>query len=130
LLAVLSYVLFIFVVDSHSLPYPYYTVVNKWSVLTICYVLLLENILFPLIAGLYPALRIFMLMPEAKAGLYPIGKVIGTANGQICFTITLVLIYQLFGKVIIERNKYKKMSITDSLTGVATFAHTIETAKK
>jgi len=71
-----------------------------------------------------------MLMPEAKAGLYPIGKVIGTANGQICFTITLVLIYQLFGKVIIERNKYKKMSITDSLTGVATFAHTIETAKK
>lgn len=130
LLAVLSYVLFIFVVDSHSLPYPYYIVVNKWSVLTICYVLLLENILFPLIAGLYPALRIFMLMPEAKAGLYPIGKVIGTANGQICFTITLVLIYQLFGKVIIERNKYKKMSITDSLTGVATFAHTIETAKK
>jgi len=74
LLAVLSYVLFIFVVDSHSLPYPYYTVVNKWSVLTICYVLLLENILFPLIAGLYPALRIFMLMPEAKQGCIPLAK--------------------------------------------------------
>jgi diguanylate cyclase (GGDEF)-like protein/putative nucleotidyltransferase with HDIG domain len=129
-LAIVSYLSFIFLVDLHSLPYTYYIVINKWSILTACYVLLLDNILFPLIAGLYPALRIFMLLPESRAGLYPIGKIIGTANGQICFTITLVLIYQLFGKVIIERNKYKKMSITDSLTGVATFAHTIETAEK
>jgi len=130
LLAVLSFLVFVFVADSYSLLYTYYTVFNKWSVLTFSYVLLFENISFPLIAGLYPALRIFMLLPESKAGLYPIDKIIGRANGQICFTITLVLIYQLFGKIIIERNKYKKMSITDSLTGVATFAHTIETAKK
>ncbi len=130
ILAIMSYLVFIFVVDLYSLPYTYNTVINRWSVLTACYVLLLDSIFFPLIAGLYPALRIFMLLPQSKEGFYPTDKIIGTANGQICFTFTIVLIYQLFAKVIIERNKYKKMSITDSLTGVATFAHTIETAKK
>lgn len=128
--AILSYAIFIFVIDLYSLPYPYDIVINRWSVLTFCYILLLDSIPFPLFAGLYPALRIFLLLPDAKEGLYPVGKIIGTTNGQICFTVALVLIYQLFGKLIIERNKYKKMSTTDSLTGVATFAHTIDIAKK
>ncbi|MFZ5989544.1 MAG: bifunctional diguanylate cyclase/phosphohydrolase [Bacillota bacterium] len=130
LLALLSYATYIFIVDLYSLPYPFEIVINRWSFLVICYLLLLDNFMFPLLAGLYPAARILMLLPLARAGSYPLGQIYGTANGQICFTIMVIIVYQLFGKLLVERNKYRTMSITDSLTGVSNFAHTIETAKK
>ncbi|MDP4181585.1 MAG: diguanylate cyclase [Bacillota bacterium] len=130
LFAFIAFILYILVVQINSLPYVFNIVVNKWTLLLFCYVMLLEDYISPIIVGIYPAIRILMLIPEAREGKYPLGQITGTANGQICLTIMSVLAYNLFAKLLIERNKFRKMSITDSLTGVATFAHTIEVANK
>ena len=117
-------------VDANSMNFLYSLVTNKWSFVLIAYVLLLEDWIVPLIVGLYPAVRLFLLIPKAVEGKYPIGQIIGNINGQIAFTISVVLIYQMFSKLIVERNRYRALSITDSLTGMSNFSNTIEKAKK
>lgn len=130
LLACLSFGIYILAVEINSLPYIFEIVINKWTFLLFCYVLLMEEYIFCLMIGIYPSIRILMLIPEAREGKYPIGQVMGTANGQICLTVMSVILYKLFSKLIVERNNFRKMSTTDSLTGLATFGYTIEVAKK
>jgi diguanylate cyclase (GGDEF)-like protein/putative nucleotidyltransferase with HDIG domain len=129
LIACATFLLYIFVVEINKLPYIYNLVINKWTLLLFCYVLLMGDYVLTVVVGLYPAIRILMLLPQAKEGKYPIGQIMGTANGQACLTIMTVLLFRLFSKLVIERDNFRKMSITDSLTGLATFGHTIEVAK-
>jgi hypothetical protein len=130
LLAGLAFLSYVNAVEINGITYLYQIAFSKWSILLFCYILLIEDYIIPIAVGIYPSIRMLMLLPEALEGKYPVAQVLGPANGQFCLTIMSVAIYRLFSKLIIERDKFRKMSITDSLTGVATFAHTIETAKK
>lgn len=130
LLAGLAFLSYVNAVEINQITYLYQIAFSKWSILLFCYILLIEDYIIPIAVGIYPSIRMLMLLPEALEGKYPVAQVLGPANGQFCLTIMSVAIYRLFSKLIIERDKFRKMSITDSLTGVATFAHTIETAKK
>lgn len=130
ILSGVSFVSYINAVEINGLTYLYQISFSKWTILLFCYILLMEDYIVPIAVGIYPSIRMLMLLPEAMEGKYPAVQVLGPANGQFCLTIMSVVIYRLFSKLIIERNKFRKMSITDSLTGIATFAYTIETAKK
>ncbi|HEX9060059.1 MAG TPA: diguanylate cyclase [Clostridia bacterium] len=104
--------------------------INKWSFLTAAFIFLDEGWIISIVVGFYPAVRLIMMLYSPEPYFYPVGRIIGTANGQICFTITAVLTYHLFRKLIRQRNLYLKLSTTDSLTGMANFSHAIEIAKE
>jgi len=132
LLSVLAFGIYVIIIDSNSMGFVYSVVTNKWSFIVITYLLLLDDWIIPLLVGLYPAVQLALLLPKAmdpNSG-YIFGQIIGNMNGQIAYTISAVLIYQMFSKLIIERNRYRTLSNTDSLTGISNFSHTIESAKK
>ncbi len=132
LLGILSFVIYIVIIESSSMGFVYKLVTNKWSFIVIAYILLIDDWLIPLLVGLYPAVQLALLLPKAMLpdSGYIFGQIIGNINGQVAFTISAVLINQMFSRLIIERNRYRALSITDSLTGISNFTHTIETAKK
>lgn len=53
-------------------------------------------------------------------------RIIWHSNVIIIVSILWATLFQLFKKLIRERNKYREMSITDSLTGLFTFSHLLE----
>ncbi|WP_010249339.1 bifunctional diguanylate cyclase/phosphohydrolase [Acetivibrio cellulolyticus] len=132
LLSVVAFVVYIAIVKTNSMEYIFKFITNKWSFIVIVYVLLLDDWIIPLIVGLYPALRLALLIPEVIEGnsKYALAQVIGNVNGQLAYTVSTVIIYRMFSKLIVERNRYRNLSINDSLTGMVNFSHTIEMAKK
>ncbi|MCX7747955.1 MAG: diguanylate cyclase [Clostridia bacterium] len=125
--ALVSFIPYIAVVEIYHMPYYYDIVTNKWSFLILCYLLLLEDYIFSILVGTFVAVNILMLTP---GGIVTKSKIMGNANGVLNFSIFATLIYNLFGKLLRERNKFKVLSITDSLTKLATFAHTLDTARE
>lgn len=53
-------------------------------------------------------------------------RIAGSAFAIVITSILWAILSQLLKKLTAERNKYKEMSITDSLTGLFTFSHILE----
>ena len=131
ILAVLSFALFAFLVYFDSLSYTYTTAINKWTLLLMNYMLLLDGFVFSIIGALYLIINLLLLLPDSlKGGEIPLGQIMGNITGTTMSILLMSSLYYLIGKLIIQRDRFHKLSITDSLTGVATLAHTIVSARE
>lgn len=60
----------------------------------------------------------------------PASQITGSILGVIIISISFSIVYHLLRKLTIERNRYQKLSRTDSLTRLANLRHTLEAGQK
>lgn len=87
----------------------------------------------PFYAYLLPDLISSTLIGCVVAGQYlsyyyqrPQEQILGTILGIMITSISFSVIFHLLRNLIIERNRYQKLSMVDSLTGLANLGHTLE----
>ncbi|KNY29592.1 bifunctional diguanylate cyclase/phosphohydrolase [Pseudobacteroides cellulosolvens] len=130
ILSLFAFSLYACIAHMYGLDYSFDLSINKWSFLTAAFIILDEGYLISILVGFYPAARLLMMLFHPNPSIINVGKIIGVANGQISFTITAVITYHLFRKLLGQRNLYLNLSNTDPLTGLANLSHTIDSAKK
>ncbi|MDP4180849.1 MAG: diguanylate cyclase [Bacillota bacterium] len=124
-LSFLSFILYIINMRIFKFDIVYFrSFLNDNSVLAIIYYMILSEVISVTIIGFIIAYEIDYLK-----SFRPAEQVFGIRQGMIINAITLCVIFKLFRHLIAERDKFKWLSKSDSLTPAVSMSHALETGQ-
>ncbi len=123
LLAVLSFAALILVIKSPAVDYDEFNTFCLY--IPIVYAVILNDFFSVPIVGIVLAAIFF-----TYRGQFPFREISGKMIGIMVTSIAFTILFYLFRTLTLERDRYRQMSISDSLTGLATLGYTLEVGQQ